>query len=133
MAKRNVSTLKKKLWRIFAEYIKRKHSVDGEWCNCITCNKPIRIGTTDCQCGHFFPKGSNQYIMWHEDNVAPQCSFCNLAEQGAQERFEKALIVGIGQERVDHLHHVRKKTEKRGVIYYEDMIDKYSELLKEIK
>jgi len=133
VAKRTVSALKKKLWKIFAEYIKRKHNTSGDWCNCFTCNKPIKIGTTDCQAGHFFPKGSNQFIMWHEDNVRPQCSYCNLAEQGAQSRFEKALIFEIGQERVDWLHHNRHNTEKRGVVYYEEAIEKYSKLLKEIK
>lgn len=133
MAKRKPPTkarLKKKLWGLFAEYIKLKASSNGKSCYCYTCDAFLMIGSAGCQAGHFYPKGAYGYLYFHEDNVRPQCVECNLTLMGNTEEFRRRLIIELGADRVDDLHLSRRKSEIRGKVWYREKIEYYSNLVK---
>ena len=87
---------KKRLWEQFALYIKILHSVDGENCNCFTCDKPLVIGTTNCQAGHCLSKADNPALYFDERSVRPQCYYCNINLGGNEYEFNERLKQQIG-------------------------------------
>jgi hypothetical protein len=134
MAKRKpptISNLKKKLWKIFAEYIKAKDSVDG-YCRCYTCRKTLTLGTIDCQAGHWLPKGSYDFLYFNEMNVKPQCSYCNLALMGNQEEFRRALVNEHGAEAIEEMYQSRRTLGGRRRDWYLEKIEEYTAKLKSL-
>ncbi len=125
---KNVSQLQKKLWPLFALYIKTTHSVDGEWCNCFTCDKPVKIGTAECQAGHFISR-SYSPVKYDEDNVRPQCSTCNGYGNGKPIEFERRLKLQIGDDKVELLKATATNRWKWDKLILIDMIQNYKEQL----
>ena len=113
------------LWDVFAKYIKTLHAP-----KCYTCDKPIRMGTGDCQAGHFIPRNYSP-TKYEEDNVRPQCSRCNKFLSGRPVEFERRLRDEIGDEAVEALK--RKSTDKWkwSRTYLITKIEYYREQLKE--
>ncbi len=124
--------LKKKLWKVFALYNKLIRSTDG-WVDCYTCDAGIEIGTSNCQMGHYYPKGGYGYLYFHEDNVRPQCYHCNINLSGNSAIFVRRLLEEIGAERLDYLYDHRKVSEKRGVSWYQEKIDHYTRLVRDME
>ena len=127
--KKSLGQLHTTFWPIFSLYIKLSHRVEGNWCSCYTCGKPIEIGTINCQGGHFIARGKSP-TKYHEDNVRPQCSGCNMEEKGEFVKFEKALIREIGAERVEALKKLSEEDWKWNRMDLVDMIEKYRQLNK---
>ncbi len=135
-----VATLKKWLWEgsdkkgMFNLWVKLERSQDGKWCNCMSCNKPIEIGTTDCQAGHLWPKKSYPALYFWEDCVWPQCYYCNGPLEGNRIYFERNLIQTIGKERVQWMEDNKKmvafKWTRADLI---EKIEHYKQKLKELK
>ena len=137
--KKGVKELKKDLKELVHEYIKIKHSVDGYDCVCISCGKHLPRFKDDgnkngsCNAGHFIPVSASEFLRFHPDNIRPQCVKCNLSGEGEQVKYRRALVAEIGEDRVLWLESNRYNLEKRGVVYYEEQIEKYKQLLKQIK
>ena len=102
LSKKTIPQLQNTLWPIFALYIKKNHSEDGEWCNCVTCDKSIQIGTYDCQAGHFLSR-SYSATKYSEMNVMPQCGGCNGYGNGKPVEFERRLKLLYGDDAVESL------------------------------
>jgi hypothetical protein len=87
--KTKTSTLKKKLWKIFAVYIK----IRDKW-TCVTCGKydtGYGMGA-----GHYIAKaacGAEYYF--HEKNVHAQCTDCNLRKEGNRPEYRKFILRSI--------------------------------------
>ena len=134
--KKTVGKLRLDLWDEFSLYIKLLHSVDGEWCACYTCDKPIKIGTIDCQGGHCFSKSANGNLYFDERAVRPQCSYCNCGEEGNHYVFNERLKQEIGMAAWSDMYENRKQLFKKPRQWYIDMIGYYqAEIvrLKELK
>lgn len=132
LTKKTLGQLHKTLWPIFSLHIKLKHSHDGRWCSCYTCGNPIEIGKINCQGGHFIARGKSP-TKYHEDNVRPQCSGCNMEEKGEFIRFEKALMEEIGYHRVQALKELSEEAWKWNRLDLIDMIERYRQLNKEMQ
>lgn len=98
MAKRKrgsprIKTLKDKLWRIVTEYIRRKYADKDGMVKCSTC--PTVYHWKDCkgrmQSGHFVPKKYCPPLFFTEENLHPQCNYCNSVGEGQQ--YEHALFI----------------------------------------
>ena len=134
MAKKTkLSTLKAKLWKQFALYMKLLFSVDGIWCNCYTCDKPIKIGTTDCQAGHAIPKGGYPGIFFTEDCVRPQDYRCNHVMEGNHAIFEERLKKELGEGIIDELKFIGRKPLPYKRADYMYWIEHYTEKVKQLK
>jgi len=104
LEEKTIPQLQNTLWDVFAKYIKTLHAPQ-----CYTCDKPIRMGTGDCQAGHFIPRNYSP-TKYEEDNVRPQCSRCNQYFSGKPVEFERRLRNEIGDEAVEALK--RKSTDR---------------------
>jgi len=127
---KTVGKLKKDLWKVFALYVKQRESKDGETCSCISCGSTLQIGTSNCQAGHYYPKGGFPGLYFEEDNVFPQCYRCNVNLGGNTQLYRENLITRIGIERVerlDSLRHQLKRYTRSDVI---EMIEHYKLKLK---
>lgn len=125
--------LKKELWKEFALWVKLSRSEDGRWVSCYTCDKPLEIGTSNCQAGHWLPKGGYPVHYFHPDNVRCQCMHCNVHLSGNTAVFERRLRVEIGDEAVEDIYHTRSSMVKRTRQFYEDEIKFYREEIKKIR
>lgn len=122
---RKVSAIKAELWDLFSLHQKLVHSSDGKWCNCYTCDKPIEIGTIDCQGGHAFSKAANPALWFDERAVRPQCSRCNCAEEGNHYIFNERLKQEIGMAAWQDMYDGRKQIRTGGRHIYLQKIEYY--------
>jgi hypothetical protein len=84
--------LKKKLWPIFATYIKNRDN----W-TCVTCGRQAR--GQGMNAGHYIAKaacGADYYFS--EQNVHAQCAYCNLALEGNRPAYRAFILQRYGEE-----------------------------------
>ena len=92
-----LSTLIKKLDRVYSLYIRHREAKDGQN-YCVTCGayKPI----TELDCGHYVPR-NHKSLRWDERNTWPQCRRCNRFQHGNMASYaaflEKKYGYGILQ------------------------------------
>ena len=125
-----IGKLKKKLWKLFSLYMKLKYSLDKKNVSCFTCQARLEIGTSNCQLGHWLPKGGYGYHYFTENNCRPQCYRCNIHLSGNTAVFEHNLRRDIGDEAVNKIYETRHISEKRDRIWYEEKIEHYKNLNK---
>jgi len=130
---RKLSAIKTELWDLFSLHQKLVYSHDGKWCNCYTCDKPIEIGTVDCQGGHCFSKAANPALWFDERAVRPQCSRCNCAEEGNHYIFNERLKQEIGMQAWQDMYDNRKTLRTGSRQVYLDKIEYYTAEVKRLK
>lgn len=120
MKKKTNAKLKKELWNVFSQYIrKRDRGV------CFTCGR-IATGLA-YHAGHFIPKAVGGLALYfHEDNVHGQCFRCNINLGGNQ--YEYGIKLGVAK--VAELYKLKNEITKD--FPYEELIEKYKEKLKEL-
>ena len=75
-------------------------------CNiCNTCNTCISCNKSDAKwdAGHYLKAEIYTKLIFNEDNVHKQCSYCNLQLAGNLIEYRKGLIKRIGVKRVEDL------------------------------
>ena len=93
--KPSLSTLKKKLWKVFSEYVRRKDADEGGTVACVTCGK--LMFWKEAHAGHAIP-GRNNAVLFDEDIVKPQCPVDNIWKGGQYHIFATVLIKEHGLE-----------------------------------
>lgn len=120
-SKNKIPTLKRKLWEVFARYIKARDKN-----TCFTCDKVI-VNPYENNAGHFIPKAAGGMALYfHEDNVHVQCSKCNCYLGGNQYIYGERL----GTLKASELQMLRFKIEKWNEEDYLRKIDEYTQKLK---
>ena len=79
-----ISKLKKKLDKVFSEFIRRRNADHLGFINCFTCG--VKKHWKEQQAGHFQSR-SHHSTRWDEVNVQVQCVKCNMFRQGEQYKF----------------------------------------------
>lgn len=130
--KTSTATLKKKLWDIFSEYIRRRDALKfsgGDIVKCITCSHMGHWKTFDC--GHGISR-RHLATMFDERNNHAQCKGCNGFGSGKQ--FEYMLEVDriYGEGTSLKLLNKSKGQMKLMKFEYEELIEKYNAKLKEL-
>lgn len=101
-SKTKVSTLKRKLWKVFSEYIRLRDNY-----TCFTCGR--KGEGSGIHAGHFLPKSiSGIALYFNEDNVHAQCYNCNINLGGNQYVYG----VKLGKEKVDELYTIKNQINK---------------------
>jgi len=77
---------------------------------CVTCGRVCRWDDhKQVNTGHFLASRRNS-ILYEEDNVAPQCVYCNLHLSGAQNAYRKWMLAVRGIEVVEHLERLKQQS-----------------------
>jgi len=99
--KPSLSSLKKKCWKLFSEWIRRKDADEGGTVECYTCGKLMHWTGDGAQAGHAIGGRRNAVLFDHEV-VKIQCTYCNSKPpyglNGNYQVFTTKLIKENGME-----------------------------------
>ena len=124
-----ISKLKKKLDKLFSEYIRRRNADHLDRVKCFTCG--IQKHWKEQQAGHFQSR-SHHSTRWDEINVQVQCVKCNMYRQGEQYKFGMYLDQRFGEGTAEELEHRAKTIVKLNRVDYEEAIERYKQKIKEL-
>lgn len=121
-------TLKKKLWELCKQIIRKKYQKkDGTW-NCFTCGRLIDE-PAKAQTGHFIPSGScGAYLRYDLRNLRIQDYYCNINLGGNGSEFYRKMVEEVGQKEVDKLFQDKNKVIKADIIFYANKINEYQKI-----
>lgn len=90
-------------------------------CVCVTCGKVEAWsgGAGGMNTGHFIASRRNS-ILFEEDNVAPQCCYCNIHNYGQPLAFARWMLEVRGKATVERLKQLKYKTVS---FTREDLVD----------
>lgn len=121
MKTKTTAQLKKMLWKVFSEYIRKRDKN-----RCFTCGKFAE--GSGYHAGHFIAKASGGLALYfNEDNVHGQCYNCNINLGGNSYIFGKNL----GQ-KAEELYKLKQTNVKWSAQDYLDKIEYYKKKLHEI-
>ena len=100
---RDIKWLKATATREFNKKIRERDADHSGIAFCISCGKPIKLGTKEYQAGHFYPGGNFPNLIYNTDNVHVQCLQCNYFKHSNALMYRQNLIQKIGVERVERL------------------------------
>jgi hypothetical protein len=123
MAKKTLSSLDKKLWKIFSIYIRKRDSDEDGYVYCFTCG--VRKHWTEVDAGHFVTR-SAKAIKYDEKNVHAQCKACNGFQGGMTYEYGKKLDERYGKGTAENLEAQRHSISGWTIQYLEDLIEKYN-------
>lgn len=126
MKKPTTSQLKKKLDKVFSEYIRRKDA-KNEMAKCVTCGKIDHW--ENLQNGHYIPRG-HLATRYREDNCHVQCVGCNVFKKGNYTAYSLYMLNKYGKEHLEELE--RQKHVITKYYPYEEKIEYYQDKLKEL-
>lgn len=96
-----ITTLKKKLWKIFSIYIRMRDCIQTTGTilhgKCCTCKRDYPIGKL--QAGHFIP-GREDSILFDPTCVHAQCYRCNVQRSGEWVKYFRFMEKNYGRELV---------------------------------
>jgi hypothetical protein len=124
--------LKAKALKLYTEVVKLQAARDGKLF-CYTCNSPLTLNTSNCQLGHFLPRGGYPGMTFEPDNSRLQCYHCNCHLHGNTTEFRIRLIEEIGIKKVEFMEANRHTQVKWSRSDLHSMIDQFSEAIKELK
>lgn len=119
------STLKRKLDEIYSLYV-RQAAADSE--GFLSCYCGVRIHWKESDCSHYIPRGCLA-LRYDPRNTLPSCRRCNRFMGGNLQAYALVLQSRFGTSILQELERERQKITKN--FPYEEMIEKYSLLLKQ--
>ena len=125
--KKKRSTIKKRLWKVISEYIRRKHADDNGYVSCVTCG--ITKHWKEMQAGHFIPQAQGDACRYIEENIHPQDYRCNINLGGNGPEYNAYMLEMYGQEKIDELRRLSKTTVKLSISDLEELEAEYKALL----
>lgn len=125
---KSLPKLKKQLWSLFSQYVRKRDCNEDGYGSCISCG--VIKHYKDADAGHFLPKSLGLQVYFVEKNVHLQCSYCNLALQGNQVQYAKALVKRYGEGVLEELEQIKNTPLKLSRIDYMELIEKYKTLIK---
>lgn len=124
MKKKTQAQLRKKLWEVFAKYVKERDN----W-TCVTCGKHVRGAGMGA--GHYIAKsacGLDYYFS--EFNVHAQCSSCNCFLGGNHPAYRKFILEKYGEKVLNDIEFNFRKPCKD--FPFQEKIVHYTNLLSEL-
>lgn len=125
--KTNVSQLKKKLDKVFNEFIRLRDQNK----KCISCNRELRL-KENMDAGHYIPK-TYLATRWDEKNVNGQCSSCNRFGHGNLSGYAIGLMNRYGKDILNSLDIKKRSSTKMYFGDYEVLINFYKHKVREVK
>jgi hypothetical protein len=117
-----------KLWRVFSEYVRRSHAIDGV-CKCVTCGT---VGHwKDMDAGHFISR-NHKATKFDIQNVAPQCKKCNRFLGGRQYEFGIWIDQKYGEGTAEKILQRSRMVCKRSQVEIDVLTKHYKEELKKL-
>lgn len=133
MKKETISSVKKKVWVVFSEYIRTRDCLRTTGCTswglCITCLK--RLHYKLLQAGHYIP-GRHSNNLFEETGCHAQCYNCNINLKGNTHVYAKKLIELYGEEHPDWLYLNNQVEKKYTIPELKELKDKLKDKLQNL-
>lgn len=122
--------LKKKLDRVFSQYIRLRDMLPGTTLfRCISCGKVYPISNADC--GHYINR-KHMSTRFSEVNCNAQCRQCNRFDEGNMSGYRLGLVKMYGETRVAYLEAQKYEIRKYSDYEYEELIKHYKKVIAHI-
>lgn len=115
---KKVSTMKKKAWKVFSEWIRRKDADSNGMNFCVTCGKMEHWKFL--QAGHFID-GRGNSILFDERGVHPQDVACNLFKHGNKVEYFIFMKKYFGERVINELRIASKQVKQMSYFDYEQI------------
>lgn len=123
--KNPVKALKVKLWELCKQITRLKYGNV-----CYTCGATGLEGS-NWHTAHFIASSvCGAYLRYDLRNLRPGCYRCNISLAGNGAHFYKNLVEREGQQYVDQIFQDKQKTIKADIIFFQDKIKEYEDLLR---
>lgn len=110
-------------WVVYSDYLLLLKSKDGKCC-CVTCGKIDDWYSSDMHPWHFRTAWSSLKYKFVDDNVHPQCIYCNVMLNGNYQKYTLYMIDKFGRDRVDNILQDKEIYTIKNWEYW-DMIQKW--------
>ena len=123
----SVSQLRKKVDKLFSEYIRRRGSDWRGMAQCVTCGltKPYK----EMQAGHFIP-GRHPSVVYNEKNCHVQCYGCNVGKKGNMVRYFRYMQDTYGELVISELEDLDARSKQFTPLELLELIEDLKEKLK---
>lgn len=125
-----LSSLEKKLDRVFSIFIRKRHADEGGTVSCVTCGKLMHW--TESHAGHFI-KRQHRSTRWRPTNVHPQCPGDNTYRGGLQDEYARFIVQTYGLPEFNDLMESKHKVSKFTRSDLEDLIQSYQRKLEALE
>jgi len=124
--KQSLPRLEKELDRIFSLYIRQRDADQNGNVKCCTC--PAISHWKEMDCGHFWSR-RHRATRWHDQNCGPQCTACNIFQEGNKPAFMLYLQRRYGGQILELLELKKNNIAKYGRFELGIMIEEYKQKL----
>ena len=100
---KSVSKLKKDLWKLVSEYVRRRASDFRGNADCVTCGRTYHW--KQLQGGHFIP-GRHNAILFDLRHIHPQCYACNVPMKGNPRKYDAYMRENYGEKVIKELENL---------------------------
>ena len=130
---KSISSLKRKAWKIFSEYIRRRDADENGYNRCVTCPEESSKSHWKLLQASHIVAGRRLGILFDERGVYPACYVCNIHKHGNVLEFLAFLRKKHGRDEADAIIEELKVKSKESVKWsredFEAVINKYQGLL----
>ena len=129
MKQKSLTSLKKKLWEITKQIVRKLY---GDTCYC--CGARGLVGS-NWHTAHFVPSSiCGAGLRYdYEYNLRPSCYRCNIHLSGNWIAFREHLIKDFGVKKVEEIIRRKNDITKADRYFYIQKIEKYTEVLEGLK
>lgn len=121
--------LKKKLWKLVSERVRRRDADENGYVKCISCPKTDHWKNMDC--GHYL-KATFLGTWIDERNIHAQCKRCNCYLSGNESSYAIALRKKYGETILEDLESLKTSRDKYSRAEYEELIETNKNKLKSL-
>ena len=130
MRSTNISKMKKAVWKLVSEYIRRSYANKDGMVSCYTCGKWSHW-KDGMQTGHAFA-GRGNAILYELDLLRVQCVGCNIMNSGRLDIFTYKLREELGVERFEELWRLKNTQRKFTVEELQNLAEEYKQKIAEL-
>lgn len=127
---KSISQLKKKLWTLTSQYVRRRDSDENGYSSCVTCG--LTKHWKEMQAGHWVPAAQGNSTRWDLRNIHVQCYRCNVNLGGNGPEYSAFMEEAHGREAMEELRKLSNETRKITRAEYEEMIEEMTEKLSQL-
>ena len=124
MRKLSRAGLIKKVDAAFSLFVRKNHADEHGNVKCVTCGK--QMPWKEAHAGHFVRR-RHYSVRWNEQNVHPQCVFCNVYADGNEGEYARFIIDTYGRETLDELLSMKHETRKWTYSELQELLEIYRE------
>ncbi|MFA6290157.1 MAG: recombination protein NinG [Victivallales bacterium] len=121
-----IKSLKKEVWDLFSEWVRRSDANSAGYCKCVTCRKTLHW--KNMQAGHYI----HGTLFLIPELVHAQCPECNGFKAGMAVEYKEFMLKKYGPALLDKFKFLAKRRHKFTIFELQQYKKLYQEKLKEM-